>query len=147
MTKELTFSWWAGRDGEHYEINENTREDVIRVGKETFDESFHIVEASQDANYSFPDADRLWEIFTEDNEELGGEDNYFGENVVITPEAEADLTKSFREMFCAWMERNSIAPYVYTFTAQRNAEFIEVGQDPDEARDDRDERRRIEEEN
>jgi len=150
MKKEMTFSWWAGRDGEHYIVNEDSREAVIAAYIRDYgdEEGFHIVEASQDAKFSYPSAESIFEIFTGCNEDLSGEDEYFAENVTLTPEHDADLEKSFKEMFSSWMERNGIEPNVYTFTAERNKEFIPgTQQDPDEAREDRDERERLEKEN
>lgn len=145
----MKFSWWAGQSDEHFSINENTREDVIERGRAEFDgEGFHIVEASQDKDFSFPDGGRLWEQFIEGNEDLGGEDNYFGEDVTVTPEQEKELGDAFKALFEGWMERHKLEPYVYVFTATRNNEFIPgTNPDPDEARDDRDELARLAKEN
>lgn len=127
MATDNDFRWWVGRDGEHFEVDlpsGSTREDAIAEGRSQYgDDAFHIVEA-KNGNPSLPEAEAINNLFIGMNEDLGGEDMYFGEDFSTTPEQDAELTEGFQKLYSAWLDKHKLWPHVYAFSATRNAEAI-----------------------
>lgn len=123
---DKNFHWWvaSGSRPEHYGQYEETREAAIQVGKDEFgDDGFTIVEADKEVP-GIMDGDDLWERFIENNEELGGEDSYFGENQSPTQDQFSELTTEFHGIFQAWMDRHNLNPHVWRFGTTRNEEYF-----------------------
>lgn len=120
--------WWIGPSEEHYDCDlspGSTREDAIAEGRGQYgdDQGFWIIRASKSAPF-LPDAAKINELFLSINEDLGGEDVYFGEDFAVLPEAEAELTESFQKLYSEWLTKNNAWPHVYTFGKTEGQEFI-----------------------
>lgn len=102
----------------------STREDAIAEGRSQYGgDAFHIIEAMK-ADPSLPDAETINDAFVAMNEGLGGEDMYFGEDFIVSPEQQDELTEDFQKLYAAWLDKHNLWPHVYAFSATRNAEAI-----------------------
>lgn len=127
--KDEGWRWWIGTDEERYSLElpaGSTREDAITEGRAQYadDEGFFIILARMGVP-SLPDGQDLFEMFTDKNEDLGDPDgDNFGADVVITKDAEDELTAKLHEAFAAWLDKHKLWPQVYTFAGTCNAEYI-----------------------
>lgn len=121
------FRWWIGSNGEHYDSDlppGSTREDAIEEGRrQYYGDAFYIIEATK-CDPSLPEAEAINNLFIEMNEDLGGEDLYFGEDFKSSPEQDAELTEGFQKLYAAWLDKHNLWPHVYSFAATRNDEAI-----------------------
>lgn len=127
MADDDQFRWWIGCNGEHFDSDlppGSTREDAIAEGRSQYDgDAFYIIEATK-CEPSLPDAEEINNLFIERNEDLGGEDFYFGEDFSASPEQQAELTEAFHKLYSEWLTKHNLWPHVYNFGRTRNAEAI-----------------------
>ena len=123
------WKWWAGGSEEIYTVGPcDTREEAIECAKfEIGEDGFYILEACQDpmqiADF-IPEADTILE-WTEDHYQdsgLSGEDEV---GFDVPDDLVLDLDRRIKAAAQEWQEAHNLVFKPWSFTAQRNAEYIE----------------------
>lgn len=117
------FEWYYGHGSQpdtYYTAD--SREEAIALGSE-YGEDFTICEADKGLP-SIPNASQFIDMYCDQNEELGGDGDMFGEDLNPTKEQEAELSAALAETFNAWLDKHRLRPRVWQFGTMRNEEYF-----------------------
>lgn len=123
--EDEVWSWWAGHSDEEYQHQCTTRDEAVYYAQnECNEDGGHIVEAMKRPLdlQTFFDAD---EFLDRANDSAYDYQNPDGDPIFeITLAQQADLEKQVRLAIAGWQAKHGLTFMPWTFTHQRNEEFI-----------------------